>query len=73
MACVNKFDLNEEMTDQIEDYCVKHQIEIVGRIPYDMAVTYAIVARKSIVEFSDGSVSNAINGIWHKVEHILKG
>ena len=73
MACVNKFDLNEEMTDQIEDYCVKHQIEIVGRIPYDMAVTYAMVAGKSIVEFSDGSVSNAIKGIWHKVGHILKG
>lgn len=73
LACVNKFDLNKEMTDQIEDYCVKHQIEIVGRIPYDTAVTRAMVAGKSVVEFSDGSVSNAIKGIWHKVEHILKG
>jgi MinD superfamily P-loop ATPase len=45
------------MTDQIEDYCVKHQIEIVGRIPYDTAVTHAMVAGKSVVEFSDSSVS----------------
>ncbi len=73
MACVNKFDLNEEMTDQIEDYCVKHQIEIVGRIPYVTAVTHAMVAGKSVVEFTDGSVFNAIKGIWHKVEQTLKG
>lgn len=37
------------------------------------AVTHAMVAGKSIVEFSDGKVSNAIKGIWHKVEQTLKG
>jgi len=52
--------------------CVKHQIELVGRIPYDTAVTHAMVAGKSIVEFSDGKVTNAIKEIWHKVEQILK-
>jgi MinD superfamily P-loop ATPase len=45
----------------------------VGRIPYDTAGTHAMVAGKSIVEFSDDKVSNAIKGIWHKVEQTLKG
>lgn len=72
MACVNKFDLNVEMTDQIEDYCTRHQIEFMGRIPYDTAVTHAMVAGKSIVEFSDGKVSDAVKEIWDKVERILK-
>ena len=72
LACVNKFDLNEEMSDQIADYCARNHVDLVGRIPYDTAVTRAMVAGKSIVEFSDGKVSDAIKGIWHKIEHFLK-
>jgi MinD superfamily P-loop ATPase len=71
-ACVNKFDLNEEMSDQIAEYCVSKNIGFVGRIPYDTAVTYAMVASQSIVEFSDGHVSKAIREIWHTVEDFLK-
>ena len=73
LACVNKFDLNEEISDQIANFCARNHIELVGRIPYDTAVTYAMVAGKSIVEFPDGRVSDAIRAIWHKVEHYLKG
>ena len=72
LACVNKFDLNEEISDRIADYCARNHIELVGRIPYDTAVTYAMVAGKSIVEFSDGKVSDAIKEIWRKVEGFLK-
>jgi MinD superfamily P-loop ATPase len=72
LACVNKFDLNEEMSNQIADYCARNQIELLGRIPYDTAVTYAMVAGKSIVEFSDGKVSDAIKEIWHKVEDLFR-
>jgi len=72
LACVNKFDLNEEISDQIANFCARNHIELVGRIPYDTAVTYAMVAGKSIVEFSDGKVSGAIKEIWHRLEHFLK-
>ena len=61
------------MSDRVADYCARKHIELVGRIPYDTAVTHAMVAGKSIIEFSDGKVSDAIKEIWHKVEQILKG
>lgn len=60
------------MSDQVAGYCARNHIELVGRIPYDTAVTHTMVTGKSIIEFSDGKVSNAIEGICHKVEHILK-
>jgi hypothetical protein len=31
-----------------------------------------MVAGKSILEFEDGNVSNAIKGIWNRVEQYLK-
>lgn len=72
LACINKFDLNEDMSNQIANYCAQNQIELVGRIPYDTAVTHAMVAGESIIEFADGDVSKAIKGIWDRVEHYLE-
>jgi MinD superfamily P-loop ATPase len=72
LACINKFDLNEEMSDRIADFCVGHRIDLVGRIPYDTSVTRAMVAGQSIVEFSDGGVSEAIRQVWRRVEDFLR-
>jgi MinD superfamily P-loop ATPase len=72
LVCVNKSDLNEEISEQIRGYCALHRIEFLGNIPYDTAVTEAMIAGKGIVEFADGSVSKAIKAIWKKVEHYLK-
>ena len=73
LACINKFDLNSEISDQIAGYCARNHIELVGHIPYDTTVTHAMVAGKSIVEFSNGSVAGAVKEIWHRVEGILEG
>jgi MinD superfamily P-loop ATPase len=72
LACINKFDLNTEMSERVADYCAKNGIELVGHIPYDRAVTHAMVAGKSIVEFSNGNVANAMKEIWHRVEETLE-
>ncbi|MDY6953765.1 MAG: ATP-binding protein [Thermodesulfobacteriota bacterium] len=71
LACINKFDLNEEMSERVRDYCAKNQIELVGHIPYDTEVTRAMVAGQSIVEFSNGKVSEAVKEIWHRVHGYL--
>ncbi|MBW1895972.1 MAG: ATP-binding protein [Deltaproteobacteria bacterium] len=72
LACINKFDLNEAMSDQIADYCAQNKIKVVGRIPYDTIVTHAMVAGKSIVEFSNGTVSGAVKEVWEKVNLVLR-
>ncbi len=71
LACINKFDLNEAMSDRIANFCAGHRIDLVGRIPYDTLVTRAMVAGQSIVEFSDGGVSEAIRQVWRRVEDFL--
>jgi len=70
-VCVNKFDLNEELTDQIEQYCQEMNIGFVGKIPYDTMVTEAMVQRKTIIEFSDGQIAREIIRIWEKINHLI--
>jgi MinD superfamily P-loop ATPase len=71
LSCINKWDINEGMSDQIAHYCAENKIELVGRIPYDTVVTHAMVAGKSVVEFSNGAVSKEIKEVWEKVRGIL--
>jgi len=66
-VCVNKFDLNEDMTARIERICADMKVHFTGKIPYDTAVTEAMVQGKSIVEYTDGDVSKEIIGMWNKI------
>jgi len=53
VVCVNKFDINEEGTRQIEEYCAGEGVDVVSRIPFDTKVTEAQVRGVPIVEYTD--------------------
>jgi MinD superfamily P-loop ATPase len=68
IVCINKYDINEENSKRITEFCRQRGVEIVGNIPYDSVVTEAMVAGKPMVEFSGGVVSNAIKDIWESIK-----
>ncbi len=64
VVCINKYDINEENSKRITEFCRQRGVEMVGNIPYDSVVTEAMVAGKPVVEFSEGVVSEAIKDVW---------
>jgi len=62
-VCVNKWDLNEEMTKQIEDKARRSGATIAGRIRYDSAVTRAQIQQKAVVEI-DAPGADDIRQLW---------
>lgn len=70
--CINKYDLNMAMTRRIEQFAHQQGLEVIGRIPYDEAVTEAMVAGKPLIEHSDGPVSQEIRQMWTRVSSVLK-
>ena len=64
VVCINKYDINEENSRRITEFCRQRGVEMVGNIPYDSVVTEAMVAGMPVVEFSEGVVSNAIRDVW---------
>jgi MinD superfamily P-loop ATPase len=72
VLAVNKADLNEEIVEELEAMAVKHAIVLAGRIPYDREVTRAQIARKTVVEASDGPAARAIREVWSVVENQLR-
>jgi len=64
MVCVNKFDINEEVTKEIENFIYENQIILVGKIPYDDMVMKSINELKPITFYKDSIAEKAIEAMW---------
>ncbi len=71
IVCINKYDLNNVLTERIEDFCVEKEIILVGKIPYDENVSNAINMGKSIIDFNGSPASKEIKQIWGKAYSLL--
>jgi len=69
---INKYDINEQVTRQISDYVRERNIEVLGTIRYDRAVTDAMVRGKSVVEHTDSPVAGDIRELWNRVNEKLE-
>jgi len=65
---VNKYDLNNEMTSEIEDFCESKGISVIGKIGFDKAIVESMVAGKTIVEYCDGALKEEIAKIWEELK-----
>lgn len=67
-VCINKFDINLDMTKQIEDYCIGKDIDIVGMIPFDDTVIKSINELKPIIYYHESKANLAIRDMWKKID-----
>ncbi|NMP37205.1 MAG: 4Fe-4S binding protein [Clostridiales bacterium] len=70
-VCVNKADINNTMTAEIENYCEENKIPFVGTIPYDKQASVAINAGKSIAE-TDCTAKQAIKEIFDRMMRMME-
>jgi len=63
-VCINKYDINEENTREIENNCERLGAKVISKIPFDNVVTEALVHGVPVVEYSKGKVSKEITKLW---------
>jgi len=66
-VCVNKWDLNPEVADAIEDQAKALGLDVLGRVRYDEAVTEAQVRGKAVVELDHSPAAEDIRTVWEQV------
>lgn len=71
IVCVNKWDLNPEIAEQIEAEAKECGIKAAGRVRYDNAITKAQIMRTSVVEYTGGAVSEDIRQVWKNTIYAL--
>ena len=70
-VCINKYDINPNITNQIENKIKQKNLEIAGKIRYDTLATKAQAAAKTIVEYSNGQLKKQITTLWKSTLKIL--
>lgn len=73
VVCINKADIFLDGAAQIEEYCQKQNVEVMGRIPFDSTVTEAMVRGESVTAFRPMSpASISIRQIWQNIVKMLQ-
>ncbi len=70
-VCINKWDLNAEMSSLIEAKAREQRMTLVGRVRYDRTVTEAQVEGKAIVEYGEDGSAVDINQVWKRLRQML--
>jgi MinD superfamily P-loop ATPase len=69
-VCVNKWDINAEMTERIESKARQSGARIAGRIRYDRAVTLAQMQARAVVEI-ESSAADEIRRMWIQLQGMI--
>lgn len=65
LVCVNKADVYPEGAARIEAYCREERVEMAGRIPFDAAVTQAMVLGVPVTAYApEAPASRALEALW---------
>jgi MinD superfamily P-loop ATPase len=72
-VCINKADINSEMSDKIEKEVKMLDLPVLGRIRYDDAVTAAQVRKMAVVENGEGPAASDIKTLWKRIQDAIQG
>ncbi|WP_058484907.1 ATP-binding protein [Defluviitalea phaphyphila] len=71
LVCINKYDINKVMSENIEKFCEENHVHLVGKIPYDDTVIKSINELKPIIYYENSMANKAIRSMWENIkEHI---
>ena len=68
-VCVNRFDVNEEITSRIEKKTLELGGTVAGRIPYSKIFTQSQIRELTVMESDCVEIKNIIKSIWEKICH----
>lgn len=70
--CINKYNMNQDMTVQIENYVREKNIIVVGWIPFDNTVMDSVNNLRPITHFEGSSAKKAIEKMWVYLKQIIE-
>ncbi|TKG94337.1 (4Fe-4S)-binding protein [Puteibacter caeruleilacunae] len=67
-ALINKYDINQTVTHEIELYLEERGIDLLAKIPFDKTFVEAMIKEQTIVEYAPKSnISKEIETVWNQL------
>jgi len=70
--CINKSDISPDLTSRIEEFAEEQKVRILGRIPFDPAVTAAQLVGTTVIEHVNTGVSKNIALLWSNLRDVFR-
>ncbi len=71
-VCINKWDLQPDYCNEIEQVCRNKDISVLARIPFDTSVVESIVHGQPLLKYApDAPATSAIRQLWEGLQKIL--
>ncbi|MFC2169606.1 ATP-binding protein [Acidobacteriota bacterium] len=70
-CCINKYDINLQNSSKIENWCKKNSIPLLGKIPFNEAVTESMVQGIPLTEYTNNSATKEIKRMWQKLHKLF--
>jgi MinD superfamily P-loop ATPase len=64
---VNKADLNPANTEAIRRWCKTENTDFLDALPYDAAVTGAMVRRQTVTEYTPSGIATSVRRAWERI------
>lgn len=71
-VCVNKWDLNPDVAEAIEQKATEQGLHAFGRVRYDKRFTQAQIRSKAVVEQADDGSAEDLSALWNNLSHHLR-
>lgn len=70
-ACINKYDINTDVTEDIKRYCRDYDTPVVGEIPFDNTVVQSINELRPITAYPESAACAAILTMWKRLSKMI--
>jgi MinD superfamily P-loop ATPase len=71
-VCINKYDLNLEITSEIEEFCKINSYPLISKIPFEPSIVKALREFKTPVEAKNELITNEITKLWTNLTNEMK-
>ncbi|NLM78033.1 MAG: 4Fe-4S binding protein [Ruminococcaceae bacterium] len=71
-VCINKWDLNPAISDEIADWCTEHHLPVIARFPFDGAVMEALKNNMTPLEAGVPGFTDELKRFWTALQQYLK-
>ncbi len=68
---INKFDLNKDISDEIENFLETEAIDKLAKLPYDKVFTEAMTEGLTVTEYKDNPIKEELKNTWNKINKIV--
>ena len=69
---INKADLNPDQSREIEAYCRREEITLAARLPFDPAMTQAMLQGQAITEYQEDGLARKIGRAWQIIQDMAQ-